>query len=91
MADLFGTGIQLPNIPEGQARASDIPGVVRVYLKNGQWYGVDHLGNDAPINQPPSSTIMLVDGGNASSVFTEYQLRFDFGANGSSINPQGEP
>ena len=36
-------------------------------------------------------TQLLVDGGQAATVFQQYVLRLDFGSNGATINPTGNP
>lgn len=38
-----------------------------------------------------TTTQLLVDGGQANTVFTQYLLRLDFGTGGANINPTGNP
>jgi len=39
----------------------------------------------------PSNTVtqLQIDGGSASTIFTSYLLRMDFGSGGANINPTG--
>lgn len=41
--------------------------------------------------QGGETTVLKIDNGSASTTFTDYLLRLDFGINGASINPTGTP
>ena len=43
------------------------------------------------IIQQSQTTMLRVDGGNATTTFQDFLLRLDFGQNGASINPTGTP
>jgi len=44
------------------------------------------------VNEAPVTVTQLnINGGASNTVFSDYLIRLDFGANGSTINPSGTP
>lgn len=92
MSDQFNTGIQLPNVPAEENARNPQEGYIRLYGKANDLIG--RLPDGTEINYASSgqtTTFLNVDGGMANTVFANYVLRLDFGANGASINPTGTP
>lgn len=90
MTDLFGTGIQIPDLESGQARPADTPGFIRVFSRNQKLYGIDSNNVEHELSGAAGgNTNFLVDGGAAATTFQNYLLRFDFGNGGANINPTG--
>lgn len=91
--DLFGIGVQIPNLTSGQARPADLEGFLRVYAKNDKLYGVKPDGSEVllsgEVGSSNTATQLLIDGGEAGTIFQDYLLRFDFGRNGANINTIG--
>lgn len=44
-----------------------------------------------PNPNPNAYTELRIDNGNAATMFNDYVLRLDFGANGANINLEGTP
>lgn len=49
MADLFATGIQIPNLSEGSARTPDYASFIRVFARNDRLYGVRNDGTEVEL------------------------------------------
>lgn len=58
MADLFATGIQIPDLTSGQARPADVGGFLRVFSRNQFLYGLDENGNEFPLSAAEAQTIV---------------------------------
>lgn len=58
MSDLFATGIQVPNLPEGQARPADDPLFIRIFVRNDRLYGRKSDGTEVDLG---SSTVVVGD------------------------------
>lgn len=50
MSDLFATGIQIPNLPTGQARPADIDGFLRIFARQNALFGRLPDGTEIPLS-----------------------------------------
>lgn len=50
MADLFATGVQIPNLASGQARPADGPGFIRIFARQDKLYGMDENNVEYPLS-----------------------------------------
>lgn len=49
MADLFATGVQIPDVGAGSSRPADLTGFIRLYARNNVLYGRTPTGQEFPI------------------------------------------
>lgn len=59
MADLFATGVQIPNLESGQARDADYAGFIRIFARQGKLYAMDDLGNEIDLSGSGAQEIFL--------------------------------
>lgn len=90
MGDRFHKDIEIPDVPIGLEIPAPDPGFLQLVGRDGK-LAVKNSAGQETIIEPQVQTQLNIDGGMAATVFQNYLLRLDFGANGASINPTGTP